>query len=140
MKPLSGRLEIMLWIIGITLFFYADVWGQNWRLYGEDGFATYYYDTEKIIHTSKNMVRVWGKVVYTQEGAKGLATRLGREFRGLSFSIELYELNCTNREVKELQRTFFSQRATYLGEDNNLRWGVVNSGTIQEKLFKAVCK
>jgi hypothetical protein len=83
---------------------------------------------------------VWGKVVYTQEGAMGLATRLGKGFRTLSFSIDLYEFNCANGEYKELQRTFFSQKATYLGEDRNLLWGFVNQGTIQEKLYKTVCK
>ncbi|NWG01740.1 MAG: hypothetical protein HXY44_02650 [Syntrophaceae bacterium] len=140
MKSLLRRSGIILLCIGWIFLAHAELWGQNWRPYGEDGFATYYYDTEKIIHPSKNVVRVWSKVVYTQEGAKGFATRLGKEFRLLSFSIELYELNCANREYKELQRTFFSQRATYLGEDKNLGWGIVSPGTIQEKLFKAICK
>jgi hypothetical protein len=140
MKSLSRRSGIILLFIGLAIFSYAEVWGQNWLLYGEDGFATYYYDAEKIIRPSKNMVRVWGKVVYTQEGAMGLATRLGKGFRALSFSIDLYEFNCANGEYKELQRTFFSQKATYLGEDRNLLWGFVNQGTIQEKLYKTVCK
>jgi hypothetical protein len=83
---------------------------------------------------------VWGKILYTKEGASGLATRLGKGFRALGFSIDLCEFNCVNREYKELQRTFFSQQATYLGEQADLSGGPVNEGTIQEKLYKIICK
>jgi len=138
MKFLKVKLGIIF--IGLTIFTCTEAWGQDWRLYGEDGFAIYYYDAEKIIRPSKNIVRVWSKVIYTKEGAMGLATRLGKEIRTLSFSIDLSEFDCAKREYKELQRTFFSQRATYLGEDRNLLWGYVSQGTIQERLYKIICK
>jgi hypothetical protein len=138
MKFLKVTLRVIF--IGLAFFTYSEAWGQDWRLYGEDGFATYYYDAEKINRSSKNTVRVWIKVVYTKEGATGLATRLGKGFKTLSFSIDLSEFDCVKGEYKELQRTFFSQKATYLGEDRNLLWGYVSQGTIQEKLYKKVCK
>lgn len=138
MKFLKVKLGIIF--IGLAIFTCTEAWGQDWRLYGEDGFATYYYDAEKIIRPSKNIVRVWSKVIYTKEGAMALATRLGKGIRTLGFSIDLSEFDCAKREYKELQRTFFSQRATYLGEDRNLLWGYVSQGTIQEKLYKIVCK
>lgn len=138
MKSLSFKLGLFL--VGLTLFTYTEGWGQDWRLYGEDGSATYYYDAEKIIRPSKNMVRVWGKLVYKKEGAAALVARLGKGFKNVSFSIDLSEFNCTNREYKELQRTFFTQRATYLGEQSNLSWGFVNQGTIQEKLYRIICR
>jgi hypothetical protein len=138
MKSLRVKLGIIF--IGLAIFTCTEAWGQDWRLYGEDGFATYYYDAEKIIRISKNIVRVWSKVVFTKEGAAGLATRLGKGFKTLGFSIDLCEFDCVKGEYKELQRTFFSQRATYLGEDRNLLWGYVSQGSIQEKLYKIVCK
>jgi hypothetical protein len=138
MKSLRVKLGVIF--IGLAIFTYTEAWGQDWRLYGEDGFATYYYDAEKIIRISKNIVRVWSKVVFTKEGAAGLATRLGKGFKTLGFSIDLSEFDCVKGEYKELQRTFFSQRATYLGEDRNLLWGYVSQGSIQEKLYKIVCK
>ncbi len=134
------KIKLGIFFIGLAIFTCTESWGQDWRLYREDGFATYYYDAEKIIRPSKNIVRVWSKVIYTKEGAMGLATRLGKGFRTLGFSINLSEFDCVNGEYKELQRTFFSQKATYLGEQNNLSWGYVNQGTIQEKLYKIVCK
>jgi hypothetical protein len=138
MKSLRVKWGVIF--IGLAIFTYSEAWGQDWRLYGEDGFATYYYDAEKIIRISKNIVRVWSKVVFTKEGAAGLATRLGKGFKTLGFSIDLSEFDCVKGEYKELQRTFFSQRATYLGEDRNLLWGYVSQGSIQEKLYKIVCK
>ena len=140
MKSLSLRLGVILVAIGFTIFYHAEVWGEDWRLYGQDGFASYYYDADKTIRPSKNIVRVWGKVIYTKEGGTGLATRLGKGFRTLNFSIDLYEFDCEKREYKELQRTFFSQRATYLGEQSDLSGGYVNQGSIQEKLYKIICK
>jgi len=140
MKSLSLSLGVTLVAIGFTLFYHAEVGGEDWRLYGQDGFASYYYDADKTIRPSKNIVRVWGKVIYTKEGGTGLATRLGKGFRTLNFSIDLYEFNCEKREYKELQRTFFSQRATYLGEQSDLSGGYVNQGSIQEKLYKIICK
>jgi len=134
------KVKLGIFFIGLAIFTCTEAWGQDWRLYGEDGFATYYYDAEKIIRPSKNIVRVWSKVIYTKEGAMGLATRLGKGFRTLGFSIDLSEFDCVKGEYKELQRTFFSQKATYLGEDRNLLWGYVSQGTIQEKLYKIVCK
>ncbi|MGA2319004.1 MAG: surface-adhesin E family protein [Thermodesulfobacteriota bacterium] len=140
MKSLSLSLGVILVAIGFTLFYHAEVWGEDWRLYGQDGFASYYYDADKTIRPSKNIVRVWGKVIYAKEGVTELATRLGKGFRTLNFSIDLYEFNCEKREYKELQRTFFSQRATYLGEQSDLSGGYVNQGSIQEKLYKIICK
>jgi hypothetical protein len=140
MKSLSLSLGVILVAIGFTLFYHAEVWAEDWRLYGQDGFASYYYDADKIIRPSKNIVRVWGKVIYAKEGVTELATRLGKGFRTLNFSIDLYEFNCEKREYKELQRTFFSQRATYLGEQSDLSGGYVNQGSIQEKLYKIICK
>ncbi len=138
MKSLLGRSGALF--IGLLILGNAEVWGEDWRLYGQDGTASYYYDAEKVIRPFKNIVRVWGKVLYTKEGASGLATRLGKGFRTLGFSIDLCEFNCVNREYKELQRTFFSQQATYLGEQADLSGGHVNEGTIQEKLYKSICK
>jgi hypothetical protein len=102
MKSLLIRLGVTLVIIGLALFTYAEAWAEDWRLYGQDGFASYYYDADKTIRPSKNIVRVWGKVIYTKEGVTGLATRLGKGFRTLNFSIDLYEFNCEKREYKEL--------------------------------------
>jgi len=134
------KVKLGIFFIGLAIFTCTEAWGQDWRLYGEDGFATYYYDAEKLIRPSKNIVRVWSKVVYTKEGAMGLATRLGKGFRTLGFSIDLSEFDCVKGEYKELQRTFFSQRATYLGEQSDLSGGYISDGSIQEKLYKIVCK
>jgi hypothetical protein len=139
MKSSWVKLRVIL-MVGFIILSYGKAWGEDWRLYGENAFASYYYDAEKIIRPSKNIVRVWSKVVYTKGGADGLVTRLGKRFRGLSFSIELSEFNCSNREYKELQRTFFSRNATYLGEQDNLSLGIVIPGTITEKLFSTICK
>lgn len=107
MKPLSVKLGVIL--IGLSIFGYAKAWGQDWRLYGQDSFASYYYDAEKIVRPSKNIVRVWGKIVYKKDGVTKLVARLGEGFKTTSFSIDLSELDCFRGQYKELQRTFFQR-------------------------------
>ena len=140
MKSLLGKLGVIFLFVWLSIFTYSEVWGQDWRLYGEDPFASYYYDAEKVIRPSKNIVRVWGKVVYKKDGVTELVARLGERFKTTSFSIDLSEFDCLKGQYKELQRTFFSQRATYLGEQSDLSGGYVNRGSIQEKLQRIVCK
>ncbi len=138
MKSLLGRVGIIL--IGLLIFSYTEVRGEDWRSYWDDPFATYYYDVEKVIHPTNKIVQVWQKIVYTNNGAAELVARMGEKFKIASFSIDLIEFDCLEGQYKELQRTFFSQKATYLGEQSNLSLGSVNQGSIQEKLRKIVCK
>ena len=79
MKSLLVKLGVIL--IGLAIFDPTEVWGQDWRLYGEDPFASYYYDAAKVIRSSKNIVRVWGKVVYKKDGVTKLVARLGEDSR-----------------------------------------------------------
>ena len=140
MKSLWVKLGVIFLFTGLTILGYAEVWGQDWRLYGEDLFASYYYDAEKILRPSKNIVKVWGKAVYKKDGVTKLVARLGEGFKTTSFSIDLSELDFFRGKYKELQRTFFSERATYLGEGTDLSEGNIIRGSIQIKLYKIVCE
>lgn len=138
MKSISNRLGATL--IGLIIFGYAEVWGEDWRLYWEDPFASYYYDADQVIRPSKNIVKVWGKIVYTKNGVAESVARMGVRFKTTSFEINLSEFDCLQGQYKELQRTFFSEKATNMGEQSNLSMSSVNQGSTQEKLFKIICK
>ncbi len=138
MKSLLGKVGIIF--IGFLILSYAEVWGEDWKSYWDDPFASYYYDADKVSHPTNKIVQVWQKIVYTKNGAAQLVARMGEKFKSASFSIDLIEFDCLGGQYKELQRTFFSQKATYLGEQSNLSLGSVNQGSIQEKLCKIACK
>ncbi len=103
-------------LVGFIIITYAEVRGEDWRLYWEDPFAKYYYDSDKIIYPTKNIVRIWQKIDYTINGVAELIARSGEKFRTVSFSTGLFELDCSTAQYKELQTTFFSKNAAYLGE------------------------
>ncbi len=138
MKSLPVRMGAVL--IGLFIFGHSEAWGEDWRLYWEDPFANYYYDADGIIRPSKNVVRVWQKIVYTKNGVAELVARLGEKFKTTSFEIDLSEFDCLQGEYKELQRTFFSQKATYLEQQSNSNLGSLVQGSAQEKLYRRICK
>ncbi len=138
MKSLSIRAGVIL--IGFCIFGYSEVWGEDWKLYWNDPFAAYYYDADKVIRSSQNIVRVWQKIVYTKNGVAELVVRLGATFKATNFEINLSEFDCSEGQYKELQRSFFSQNATSLGEQTNSSLVSINQGTPQEKLHKMMCK
>ena len=89
MKSLSVKLGVIL--IGLIILTYAEVWGTDWKVYGETDKATFYYDTESITHPSKDVVRVWTKQVYTEKSIIEMAGDFGENFRALNDSIDLRE-------------------------------------------------
>ncbi len=138
MKSLLSKLGAVL--IGFIIFGYGEVRGEDWRLYWEDPFAGYYYDADKVIRPSKSIVKVWGKIVYTKNGVAELVARLGERFKTTGFEIDLSEFDCLQGQYKELQRAFFTEKATNLGEQTSLSIASINQGSIQEKLLKIICK
>ncbi len=143
-KKRSSQMKLLLTfrviLIGFIIITCAEVWGEDWRLYWEDPFANYYYDADKINHPTKNVVRIWQKIDYTMNGVAELVARSGEKFKTTSFSTGLFEFDCSEAQYKELQSTFFSKKATYLGEQTRLSSGSISQGSVQEKLYKIICK
>ncbi len=137
MKLLFGFGAILVGVIIIT---YDEAQGEDWRLYWEDPFANYYYDADKIIYPTKNIVRIWQKIDYTINGVAELVARSGEKFRTVSFSTGLFEFDCSGAHYKELQTTLFSKNATYLGQKTRLSSGSISQGSVQERLYKILCK
>jgi len=55
-KMLRKLLIVML--SGLFLWFCPRAWGANWKYFGQTPDASYYYDTEDIVH-QEIVVRVW---------------------------------------------------------------------------------
>jgi hypothetical protein len=59
-------------------------WGADWQSYGADWVGVSYYDAESITRPSKDVVRVWDKLIYTEKGLTDMVARLGERNRTLS--------------------------------------------------------
>jgi len=59
MKSLSGKLGVISTIIGLTIFGYVEVWGEDWKLFKKTEDAKFYYDKKEITRSPKKIVKVW---------------------------------------------------------------------------------
>ena len=81
---------------GFFLFSYSNAWGAEWKYCGQTRKASYFYDAESIIR-QENIVKVWLKAVYSEEGRSDEAEKLGGEYGNLTDSVALVKIDCKNK-------------------------------------------
>ena len=95
MKSYSVKLGVIL--IGLTIFGYAEAWGADWKLFAETDSYECFYDAEDLPPASKSTVDVWAKLEYTKKGITGIVKKFGKHYEDLSYSLELFEINCAEK-------------------------------------------
>ena len=140
MKLLLVKLGVIFFIF--TIFGYVKVWGADWRSYGESSIGVYYYDADGITRPSKNIVRVWEKVVYSAKGVKKHVEESGKRYENLSHSLNLWEVDCVEKKERILQTTEYLKDGTVLSSTQSQKtpWSFVSPTSIGEALYEAVCK
>jgi hypothetical protein len=93
MKSLSVRLGVIL--IGLFIFSYAEVWGEDWKYLRQDYEGSeLFYDVTSITRPSENIVRVWIKKEYSPIALIYMLKEHGSRYENLSHSVGLEEINC----------------------------------------------
>jgi hypothetical protein len=141
MKSLSVRLGVTLSVIGLIIFGNIEAWGVDWKIYSEHELAIYSYDTESLTRTSKNITRVWVKLVYTNKGVMDWVEKSGGRYKNLWYTIELDEINCQEKKSQTLKIILYSKEGTVLHSSSREgEWDYIIPGSIREVLYQAVCK
>ena len=109
MKPLSVKWGVIL--IGIIIFTYAEVSGEEWIFYGNTDKYSCFYDAKSINHPSQNIVEVLEKEDYTNKGIDFMVGRLGEKYKNLSHLITLWQINCTDKKFRFLSLTYYSKES-----------------------------
>jgi hypothetical protein len=143
MRSLSVNLGVILFIVGLSIFTCAEVWGADWRLYASYDAKTYFYDAESIIHQSKDIVKVWVKINYNEKGVLEIVKQLGEDYKNLSYTTHLEEINCKDKMFRFLSINFYSKDGRIIDSS----FDVIDEWTtwVKEKtggglLYQAVCK
>jgi len=140
MKSLLVKLGVIL-IIGLALFGYADVWGEDWKLFKKTEDAKFYYDKKDITHLSQKMVKVWIKQVYTKKGKVDMLNLVGARYENLSYSINSLEFDCGDKKVRFLSMTYYYKKEDILDIENPPdQWESIPANSMFDALFKKVCK
>jgi len=144
MKSRIGRLMIIV-VTGLLVFSYAEVWGEDWKFIrkskDKDG-DSYYYDASNITRPSKNIVRGSVKMVFSEKSINREIEKLGSSYKNLSYRINLWEINCSEKKVAFLQTTTYSKNGTIIKSIklDKITWMSIVPDTMGEDLYKALCK
>jgi hypothetical protein len=142
MKSLLGNLGVIL--IGLALFTYGEVWGADWKLFAETDLFECFYDAEGITPSPTNILDVWAKLEYTKKGVTGIIEKYGKYYEDLSYSLELFEINCTEKRERILSITEYSVdgKILYVNsvQGHLPAWKRIPRGSVDESLYKTVCK
>jgi hypothetical protein len=97
------KIIFLLLLFGLV-FSSAQSWAVNWKNYGKNKNFVCFYDKESVTHPSENIVRVWVKWVYTEEGMK-----YGNEWAKVDHSKILFEINRLERTYRILIGLAYNQ-------------------------------
>ena len=125
MKLLSLKGGIML---ALLVFGYTEVWGENWQFYANSNFGECYYDAESLIHPSKDIVRVWTKVIFNEQSVivtemviPLLMRSTSTEKLGVTHCLVLTEYNCMERRFRDVKMIYYyKEGGTFSLKDSDL--------------------
>jgi hypothetical protein len=137
--------RVILVVIGLTFFCLAEGWGADWRLFGKNDRADFYYDADSITRPpSKIILRVWEKRVFTEKGVSEAVGRsgFGEKYRSLGFVMGLSEFNCADKQNRALSLIWYSRDGERLSLDDAIgsNWDVIVSESMSEKLYQILCR
>ncbi len=140
MKSLSAKLGVVL--VGLAIFGYVEVWGADWKCHGETDDGTFFYDATSITHPSKNIVRVWTRIVFTEKGVIGTVGKFGSRFENLGHALNLWEFNCSKKMGRLLTTIYYSKNGEVMEDFKHdmATWELVPPASVIDDLYKAVCK
>ena len=119
----------------------------EWLQYDTSSRRTLFYDASSIRRPSKDLVTVWKKNEWSQEGVDqqialrrkhGLSTTGYENFR---YSMELHQINCSTRKYQ-------INKVAYYGNDDKILdtydfergWEIIPPDSAEEDLYNRVCK
>lgn len=140
MKSLSTKWGVIL-IIGLALFGFADVWGEDWKLFKKTEDAKFYYDKKGVTPSAQKIMKVWIRQVYTKKGKMDMINLVGSRYENLGYSINSLEFNCGAKLTRFLSMTYYSKKGDVLGlESPPDKWESIPPNSMFDALYKKVCK
>ena len=140
MKSLSTKWGVIL-IIGLAMFGFGDVWGEDWKLFKKTEDAKFYYDKKDVTPLAQKIVKVWIRQVYTKKGKMDMVNLVGPRYENLSYSVNSLEFNCGSKLIRFLSMTYYSKNGNVLDLENPPdKWESIPSNSMFETLYKIVCK
>jgi hypothetical protein len=140
MKSLSTKWGVIL-IVGLALFGFADVWGEDWKLFKKTEDAKFYYDKKDLTPLGQRIVKVWIRQVYSEKGKMDMINLVGPRYQNLSHSVNSLEFNCGAKLIRFLSMTYYSKDGDILDLENPPdKWESIPPHSTFDALYKKACK
>jgi len=87
----------------------------DWAFYGMNkNIGKMYYDQGNITRVGQDVVRVWTKIIYNQNGKEKAAKFLqgiheARDSERVSHELTWLEMNCSTKKIKAVSTTFYTK-------------------------------
>ena len=144
MKSISLRFEVISVVMGLVIFGCLEAWAADWRLYAKTDLYECFYDAENMSRSSQDIMEVWTKLVYKERGVVEMVKEFGKHYENLSYSLELWEINCAEKKQRLLSITAYSEEGNILYTDQAGSrpppWKMIRRGSNEESLYGALCK
>ena len=139
MKSLSVKLGVV--IIGLAIFGYGEVWGADWKLLGSNEKISTYYDAQSVTLPSENIVRVWTKMNFTEEGVLDWVGKFGKKYENLSHLKFLMEIDRAEKKSRRLSSTFYDNNGIVISSSYSpSEWEFIIPDSVVDSLYEEVCK
>jgi hypothetical protein len=147
MKSLSVKFGVIL--IGLIIFSYAEVWGEDWKYFGAGGKGTFWwYDTQGVTYHPNRVIEVWIKKVKADEimdmaksGEKITVSELEQMTLEMSYERSLIEIDCVDKTLTHLQKFNYDSKGVLKSGESKLdSKKSISPNSLAERLYKAVCK
>jgi hypothetical protein len=128
---------LLIGFFSIFLFGITEAWGEDWKLYGENESGVFYYDAGSITRPTKDIVRVWAKMVHSKESIK----QAGKGLENLVYSKRLWEINCIDKTIRRISKVAYSKDDKILISDNKEeKFQNIKPKSLEQDLYEKVCK
>ena len=140
MKSLSLKLGVIL--IGFIIFGHAEVWGEDWKLFGRDEYGEYYYDAESVNPMPDYIVSVWTREISSSKSVVDMVNRFGIVYSDLGYINTLWEVDCIGRKFRAVEVVCYSTSNSFIDSPkvSGAEWKLITPDSMLDILSKAVCK
>ncbi len=140
MRFLSLRLRLVLIMIALGVFNFAEAWGaSDWKLYFATEFSEYYYDKAGLPNFPGDTIKVSTKTVSYDKGMKEFK-ELGIQSRSMDHSVSSAEVSCGGKTVNILSITYYTKDGTIIKSVSKPGMEFIKPGTHWDALHKQLCK
>ena len=135
MKSLLRKLRVIF--IGLVIFSFAGVWGEDWKLYSRVDEEIRYYDAEGMVHPCDRTVKLWLRWEYTDKGVMGMVKELGRKYKNISYTMTLGEISCLDKKIQTLSLIRYTKEGYIISTSSHTgTWQYFVPGSL---LYEALC-